>query len=130
MSIDKVKSMGPKRGGRRIASKKNIFAKNLLTQLKIKKLSLRGLSRKTGISLSVLHGWSQGAVPFDMQKVLKLCAELNVDFQFMMTGVRRDPKSDLKLEELFHIEEDAISGIYLIEGKRLKARRTFLSSGV
>jgi transcriptional regulator with XRE-family HTH domain len=101
------------------------FSKNLKKLLDEKNISMREMSRKIGVSASVLHGWTQGAVPNDTHLVLKLCRELQADFQYMMTGVPSGTVPVKRIEEMFDIEDGhALNGIYVIEAKKLNWKKS------
>jgi transcriptional regulator with XRE-family HTH domain len=87
-------------------------------------LSQRAVAEMCGVQVSVVNGWTAGALPADPQAVLRLCKALGLDFQQMLTGEFSNfaPK-DLKMEDLFETQtEPAFSGLFQIEAKRLRRR--------
>lgn len=100
------------------------FAKNLKKILDDRGISQRSAADICGVEPSVLHGWIQGVQPQNMEKVLKLCIELNCDFQWLLTGTRdKIATKEISMSELFDMENDpTFSGIFMIEAKRLKRK--------
>lgn len=51
-----------------------------------KDLTIRELSKVSGISSSTIDGWRNGATPADYLAVLKVARVLGVSFTFLLTG--------------------------------------------
>ena len=101
-----------------------IFAQNLVRVMRERSLSQRAVAEMCGVQVSVVNGWTAGALPGDPQTVLRLCKALGLDFQQMLTGeVSNFSPKDLKLNDLFDMEADpAFTGLFQIAATRLKRR--------
>jgi transcriptional regulator with XRE-family HTH domain len=98
---------------------------NLKKVLAENKLSIRKAAEICGVQASMLHSWLNGAQPQDMGALLKLCQECGVEFQWLVTGVSSREMATKRLEEIFDIQpEPSLSGLFLIEAKRLKRKGT------
>lgn len=100
-------------------------------------LSLDAVAKICGVSKSVVFDWTQGAIPQDFSKILKLCKACEVDFQWLMTGerpTREHPSSapqkkhfsldDICLDPSVMVDADPeFSGIFLVEMKRIRKRK-------
>lgn len=100
------------------------LAKNLRSVLRERNLSLKAGAEIAVVAQSVFHGWLNGTQCNDPNALLRFCESLRVDFQWLMTDRRSNLKpADLNLKDIFDIEEDAtLSGLFMIEAKRLKRR--------
>lgn len=70
------------------------FADNLALLLKQHGLSLRNVAKEIGVSAAVLHAWTRGGAPQDLQAVLKLSQLLGVNFQWLLTGDSNEKKHE------------------------------------
>lgn len=100
------------------------FAKNLKSLLEERKLSQRAAAELAGVRPSVINDWLAGGNPLNLDAVLKLCVALKADFQWLLTGTQSDTnRQDISMSELFEsTDEPALSGLFLIEAKRLKRK--------
>lgn len=100
------------------------FGENLKKILKERGITLRQASRIAGVNAATLHSWEFGGAPQDLSAVLKLCQELKVNFQWLLTGTAESTNlREATLSELFEMENDpTFSGLFMIEAKRLKRR--------
>jgi transcriptional regulator with XRE-family HTH domain len=103
---------------------RSALAENLKSTIKERKLSIKTSAEICSVAQSVFHGWLNGAQCNDPNALLRFCESLNVDFQWLLTGkVSNFEPSKMGLNEIFDIEEDpTVSGLFLIEAKRLKRR--------
>lgn len=95
------------------------FAKNLQKVLRERGLTLRAAAEIAGVNQSVISSWTAGSQPADLLAVQKLSQGLGVDFEWLLTGNSSQitPQA-LALTQIFE-EEDAFSGIFRLEAKRL-----------
>ena len=100
------------------------LSKNLRAVLEERKLSFKAGAEICGVAQSVFHGWVNGTQCTDPAALLRFCESLRVDFQWLQTSKRSTFNSaDLSIKDIFEIENDpTVSGIFLIEAKRLKRR--------
>lgn len=93
-----------------------------------KTLRERGLTLKQAanimqIAYSTVVGYSNGAMPTDMEAISRFCATLSLDFEYLLTGKMRNIEPSLiALEHLFEEEGTSFSGIYKIEAKKLLSK--------
>lgn len=109
----------------KLKKKESVFAKNLQNLLIERGITQKQLAEIAGVSCSVLHSWLNGVSPTELDSVLKIATAFNVDFQFLLTGVRQLPTTfeDAKITDLFDIEEESsFCGVFQIEAKRLKQK--------
>ena len=101
------------------------LGKNLRQVLEDRKLSAKAGAEITGVAKSVFHGWMNGVQCNDPGALLRLCETLKVDFQWLLTGTHgKLQPGDLTLNEIFDVEDDAaLSGVFLVEAKRLKRKK-------
>jgi transcriptional regulator with XRE-family HTH domain len=78
------------------------LAKNLLTLLHERGLSLSELARLCSIPKSTLHGWTTGSSVHDLNDLKKICTVLEISFYRLVFG-SSDPFEDGSetMEELF-----------------------------
>ena len=100
------------------------FAANLKQKMIECRFNYRGIAKMAGVSPSVIHAWVNGGQPHDFNAVARLAHGLKCDFQWLLTGSTSQLElKTLSLTELFDIkDEPALSGIFLIEAKRLRRR--------
>jgi transcriptional regulator with XRE-family HTH domain len=78
------------------------LAKNLLTLLNDRGLSLSELARSCSIPKSTLHGWTTGSSVHDLNDLKKICKVLEVSFHRLVFGYS-DPfeYGNETMEEIF-----------------------------
>lgn len=98
------------------------FAKNLRMVIAEKGLSQRKLAALAGVQPSTINDWLSGTLPTNLNPIVRLCQELKLDFQYLLTSTRSVPgRPDIELSEFFEIEKDAtFEGIFMISARRLK----------
>lgn len=101
------------------------FAKNLAQVLKDKGLSQKAAAEIAGVAPSVISDWLSGAIPQDLNALMKICQALSCDFQFLLTGVHSRPDiKDITLAEIFDLEDEpSFEGVFQISMKRLKRKK-------
>ena len=107
-------------------TKNSVFAKNLKNLLQERGLSQRAVAELASVRPSVVNDWLAGCRPTKMEPVVALCQALKIDFQYLLTGTRSIlHRDDLSLNDLFDIEEEPnFSGLFLIEAKRLRRKKS------
>lgn len=100
------------------------FTNNLKALLKERGISIRKAAGICDVSPSVVSQWTSGSQPADTRPLLRLCEHLGADFQNLLTGIPSRGLGMTNLTEIFEIEKSTeLSGIFLIEAKRLKPRK-------
>jgi transcriptional regulator with XRE-family HTH domain len=95
------------------------FASILSAIMKDRGLSLKAVAGMADVGSPVVSSWLNGAVPHDPKAVQRLARGLQISFEHLLTGEITEPTiGALSLQELFR-EENAFSGLYRIEAKRL-----------
>ena len=95
------------------------FAQNLQKVLKERGISLRVAANIAGVSQSVISSWLAGAQPADLNAVHKFARSTGTDFEWLVVGHLSGKKANsIPLNEIFE-EQEAFSGIYQIEAKKL-----------
>lgn len=103
----------------------SVFAKNLKTILNERGISQRAAAAIADVGTSTVNDWLAGVNPNDLQAVHKLAKGLQVDFAWLVLGIvpERIKTNEMALNEIFEIEiEPNLSGLFLLEAKRLKRR--------
>ena len=100
------------------------FGENLKKILKEKGMTLRQAAKIAGVNPATLHSWEHGGAAQDLNAVLKLCQELKIDFQWLLTGTSGSADlRDATISQLFDMENDpTFTGLFMIEAKRLKRK--------
>lgn len=101
------------------------FAKNLKKLLVERGISQRAAAEIAGVNSATINQWLSGTQPNDAMAVLKLSKAFGCDFQWLLTGQHseRSKLGEIGLSELFDIQDEAaLTGIFMIEAKRLKRR--------
>lgn len=100
------------------------FPKNLKQVQEEKGLSLRAIAAICKVKPNVVHGWLHGSQPQNLDSILRLCVATEVDFQWLLTGVRKEAKAGkLRLEDHFDIEpEQELSGLFIVDIRRLRPK--------
>lgn len=101
------------------------FAKNFAEVLKQRNLSQRAVAEIAGVAPSVISDWLAGAIPQDLNALMKICQALNCDFQYLLTSVHSRPDiKDISLSELFDVNDvPDFEGVFQIQMKRLTRKK-------
>jgi transcriptional regulator with XRE-family HTH domain len=101
------------------------FAKNFAQVLKQRNLSQKAVGEIAGVAPSVISDWLAGAIPQDLNALMKICQALNCDFQFLLTGIHSRPDvKDISLSELFDVSDvPDFEGVFQIQMKRLTRKK-------
>ena len=82
------------------------FNKNLRRTMDRKKLTIRELSTKTGVSRSTLSDWLSGTAPRNLEEVRTVARVIGVSFEFLIFGDEDKPLpidlDTFPAETLFH----------------------------
>ncbi len=113
-----AKTSGRKKHRRRVDS---AFAKNLQRVLAERGLSLRAAAEIAGVGQSVISSWLSGAQPADINAVHRFARATGTSFEWLLTNHVDSQVRNVHLADLFE-EQDAFTGIYRIEAKRLVRR--------
>lgn len=98
-----------------------IFAENLKTVLDQRDLSAKQAALLAGVPASTLSQWLGGSMPLDMESVYRFCQATGTDFQWLLVNKTEPLKASI--EDVFeYAEEPSISGIFIVELKRLKPK--------
>lgn len=103
------------------------FSKNLKGLLEERNINQKQAAILAEISNSVLSDWlCNTGSPQDLTSVAKLAKSLNVDFQWLLTGIKSSTSSidNASLGDIFNIEDESMfTGIFRIEAKRLTRKK-------
>lgn len=114
-------SLVMKKGKRNTAG--SVFSANLKTILKDRGLTAKAAAAIAEISPSTFGQWVNGATPLDMEAVFRFARGVNVDFAWLLTG-KSEPSKTPSISDLFETSDvPDMSGIFLIEAKRLKVKQ-------
>lgn len=69
------------------------FSKILKQELAKRRITLGEVSKITGTSTSVVHGWTYGSQPRDIGAVAKLAEAFNIPLYYLLFG-KNDPTDD------------------------------------
>ena len=113
--------------GKKRAKRRRIespFGRILKAILAEQGITYRQAASFAGVPNSVLHAWITGGAPQDLLAVARLAKVLRCDFQMLLTGVPSEGSvPSNSLAQIFEINPDEeLSGIFLVEAKRLKWR--------
>ncbi|WII72156.1 hypothetical protein QJS83_16965 [Bdellovibrio sp. 22V] len=100
----------------------NIFAANLKKVLKERGLSARAGAEIAGVPSSTFNMWTSGSVPENHEAVYRFAKGVGVSFQWLLIG-KEEPPPTISITDLYDVSaEPDLSGIFLIEAKRLKPK--------
>ena len=100
-----------------------MFCQNLKKVMKERSLSGRATAEIAGVAQSTFSQWMSGAQPNDLQAVHRLAVGLKISFSWLLLGVD-EPQPTRSLEDLYDISsEPDLSGIFLLEAKRLRPKQ-------
>jgi hypothetical protein len=102
----------------------NAFTANFTATLQQRSLSIKQAADLMGLPYTTVVGFTNGAMPTDMEAISRFCTALSLNFEFLMTGKTKniDP-SQIPLDQIFTEDTDAsFSGIYRIEARKLSPR--------
>ncbi len=92
-------------------SKTETFATRLGALMKERRVTIRGLSEKLGISKSTLQDWRSGTAPTDFVAVKRLAHELGTTLSHLLTG-----ESDARVSGPASINEVFADGGMIFDG--------------
>ena len=69
-----------------LRKKHGSIADRLTDAIKESNVSITHLSEICNIPNSTLTGWLKGSIPSDFDAVERLCSELDIDFEYLLTG--------------------------------------------
>lgn len=92
----------------------------VLTRLvKEKRMTVKELSKATGIAVSTLHEWSSGRTPRDPVQVKKVADALGVSLNKLLFD-EPDLQEAVNLTQI--LKEDVFSGVFQIDIRRVKMK--------
>ncbi|MEY4630092.1 MAG: hypothetical protein RIQ81_212 [Pseudomonadota bacterium] len=94
------------------------FRRNLESIMKDRGLSLQDIARMAGVSKSVAHSWTAGAVPQNLPAVARLADELGISFKVLLLGEQDNHVQGFSPEHVFDMQ-DVFDGLCVLSIKRV-----------
>lgn len=111
-------------GKRRKNAAVQVVSTNLRKVLLDRQMSARAGAALAGVAQTTFTSWVNGsALPMDFRALQKFCTGAGVNLEWLLTGKIETPKAN-DAGEIFEIVpgEPALSGVYLIEAKRVRPK--------
>lgn len=96
------------------------ISKTLKSLMSERNLSVKDLSKLSGIPVSTLHEWLGGRTPRDLVKVKKVAEALKISFNQLLFG-EPDEHESISLQQL--LKEDLFSGTFEVNIKRVHIKK-------
>ena len=94
------------------------FRRNLEAIMKDRGLSLQDIARMAGVSKSVAHSWTAGAVPQNLPAVARLADELGISFKVLLLGEQDNHAGGFLPDHVFDMQ-DVFDGLCVLSIKRV-----------
>lgn len=104
-----------------IKSRNNVeieFRRNLESVMKERDLSLQDVARMAGVSKSVAHSWTAGAVPQNLPAVARLADELGMSFKVLLLGEQDNHIQAFETDHVFDMQ-DVFDGLCVLSIKKV-----------
>ena len=98
------------------------FRHNLDSLMKDRNLSLQDVATMAGVSKSVAHSWTTGAVPQNLPAVARLADELGMSFKVLLLGEQDNHIQGLMTENVFDMQ-NVFDGLCVLSIKKVRPRR-------
>ena len=95
------------------------IAKVLSRIMKERRLSIKELSKLSGVPTSTLHEWQNGRSPRDPVKAKKLADALGISLNQLLFD-ENDKNEVIQIQQI--LKEDVFSGVFEINIKRIKGK--------
>jgi transcriptional regulator with XRE-family HTH domain len=94
------------------------FRRNLDAIMKERSLSLQEIATMAGVSKSVAHSWTTGAVPQNLPAVARLADELGVSFKVLLLGEQDNHMQGFSPGHVFDMQ-DVFDGLCVLSIKKV-----------